>query len=52
MTFASPFSIEMMAKLDNRDCDIDGRRYVFINFNFENDLFAAATVTGNGNRNR
>ena len=46
MAFASSFSIEMMAKLDKRDCDIDERRYVFININFENDLSAAATVTG------
>ena len=46
MSFASSFSIEMMAKLDKRDCDIDERKYVFINFNVENDLSAAATVTG------
>ena len=46
MIFASAFSIERMARSASLDCPMVDRRYVFINFNFENDLTALATVTG------
>ena len=44
--FASLFSIDRIARSSSLCCDIVDLKYVFINFNFENDLSANATVTG------
>ena len=38
--------MERMTRSASLDCPMVDRRYVFINFNFENDLSALATVTG------
>ena len=46
MIFASAFSMERMTRSASLDCPMVDRRYVFINFNFENDLSALATVIG------
>ena len=46
MSFASAFSMERMTRSARLDCPMVDRRYVFINFNFENDLSALATVIG------
>jgi len=44
---ASAFSIDKTARPLNLSSCIMFRRYVWINFNLENDLSAIATVTGN-----
>ena len=46
MSFASAFLMERMARSASLDCPMVDRRYVYINFNFENDLSALATVIG------